>query len=155
MDDFEVDEGKNEDDDLKTVYNKHDNVNIGTTCYIQVVDLYWPQLLLATRNNQKRQKPNPGDRTSTPSRGHLMLVKIFQQGTWFIIQVETWEWSEFLGIQKTKHSSDEMLSHNIGKNKIGNLHSTEILSAMNYQTRATSYCWLWKLRDESLSNTPQ
>ena len=35
-----MDEGKNEDDDLKTVYNKHDIVNIGTTCYIQVVDLY-------------------------------------------------------------------------------------------------------------------
>ena len=140
MDDFEVDEGKNEDDNLKTVYNKHDNVIIGTTFYIQVVDLHWPQLLLATRNNQKRQKPNPEDRTSTPSRGHLMLVKNFQQGTWFTIQVETWEWSEFLGIQQTKHSSDEMLSHNIGKNKIGNPHSTEILSAMNYQTRATSYC---------------
>ena len=57
--------------------------------------------------------------------------------------------------QKTKHSSDEMLSQNIGKNKIDNLHSAEILSEMNYQTRATSYCWLWKLRDESLSNTPQ
>ena len=40
MDDSEVDEGKNEDDDLKTVYNKHDNVNIGTTYYIQVVYLY-------------------------------------------------------------------------------------------------------------------
>ena len=40
MDDFEVDEGKNEDDNLKTVYNKHDNVIIRTTCYIQVVDLY-------------------------------------------------------------------------------------------------------------------
>ena len=140
MDDFEVDEGKNEDDNLKTVYNKHDNVIIGTTCYIQVVDLHWPQLKLKQQGiiKKKWQKPNPEDRTSTPSRGHLMLVKNFQQGTWFTIQVETWEWSEFLGIQQTKHSSDEMLSHNIGKNKIGNPHSTEILSAMNYQTRATS-----------------
>ena len=154
MNDFEVNEGKNEDDDLKTVYNKHNNVNIGTTCYIQVVDLYWPQLFLATRNNQKRQKPNPGYRTSTPWRAfdagenfstrHVIHYPSRNLGV-----------SEFLEIQKTKHSSDGMLGQNIGKNKIGNLHSAEILSEMNYQTRATSYCWLWKLRNESLSNTPQ